>query len=117
MVELVVLARGDVALAQRRVLLGDDREGLELVRGDGAEGELHADHLAVGLALAVDALLQPEADELVLRTLPFEECRGLGAEVLKLLLEDRDHAAGCIVASRRGHGLSPCIGAIIANAE
>ena len=75
MVELEVLARRDVALAQRRVLLGEVGEGLHLLRRDAAEGKLHADHLDVGLALAVDALLQPEADELVLGRLAGEELR------------------------------------------
>ncbi len=71
--ELDVLARGDVALVERRVLLHHVGEGLHLLRGDPAEGELHADHLDVGLALAVDALLQPEADELGLGDLTAEE--------------------------------------------
>ena len=65
-VELEVLPRRDVALAQRRVPLRDVGEGVHLVGGDAAEGKLHPDHLHVGLALPVDALLEPEADELVL---------------------------------------------------
>ena len=63
-VDLDVLARGDVALVERRVLLDDVREGLELLGRDAAHRQLHADHLHVGLALAVDALLEAEADEL-----------------------------------------------------
>ena len=65
-VELDVLARGDVALVERGAALHHLREGLHLLRRDAAEGQLHPDHLDVGLALAVDALLEPEADELVL---------------------------------------------------
>ena len=38
---------------------------LHLLRRDPAERQLHADHLHVGLALAVDALLEAELDELV----------------------------------------------------
>ena len=65
-VHLDVLARRDVALVQRHVLLDHVREGLHLLGRDAAEGQLHADHLHVGLALAVDALLEAELDELVL---------------------------------------------------
>ena len=65
-VDLDVLAGGDVALVQRRVLLDRVGEGLHLLRGDAAHRQLDADHLHVGLALAVDALLQAEADELLL---------------------------------------------------
>ena len=65
-VDLDVLAGRDVALAQRRALLDRLREGLHLLGGDAAERQLDADHLHVGLALAVDALLEAEADELVL---------------------------------------------------
>ena len=65
-VDLDVLARRDVALAQRRPALDRLGEGLHLLGGDAAERELDADHLDVGLALAVDALLEAEADELVL---------------------------------------------------
>ena len=65
-VELDVLARRDVALAQRDVALDGVGEGLELLGVDPAEGQLDADHLALGLALPVDALLEAKADELVL---------------------------------------------------
>ena len=53
-------------LLQRHVPLDDVGEGLELLGVDAAQGQLDPDHLAVGLALAVDALLEAEADELVL---------------------------------------------------
>ena len=69
-VDLDVLAGGDVALVQRRVALDHVGEGLHLVRGDATEGKLYPHHLDVGLALAVDALLEPEADELVFRQAP-----------------------------------------------
>ncbi len=50
-----------------------------------------------GLALAVDALLQAEADELVLGGLTVEELAGLGVEVVELALEDRDHVPGDVL--------------------
>ena len=65
-VDLDVLPRGDVALVERRELLDRVGKGLHLLRADAAERQLHADHLHVGLALAVDALLEAEADELLL---------------------------------------------------
>ena len=55
-----------------------------------AERQLHPDHLRVGLALAVDPLLEAELDELVLGLLAPQESRGLGVEVVELALEDRD---------------------------
>ena len=48
-------------------------EAVELVGVDTAERELDADHLALDLALPVDALLEAEADELVLGRLAGEE--------------------------------------------
>ena len=65
-VELDVLARGDVALVERRPALHHLGEGLHLLGRDAAERQLHADHLDVGLALAVHALPEAEPDELVL---------------------------------------------------
>ncbi len=65
-VHLDVLPRGDVALAQRHVLLDHVGERVELVGRDAAHRQLDADHLHVGLALAVDALLEAELDEVVL---------------------------------------------------
>ena len=72
-------------------------EGVHLVGRDAAERELDADHLHVGLALAVDALLQAEADELRPRRLPVEELRRLGVEVVELALEDRDDVTGDVL--------------------
>jgi hypothetical protein len=92
-VDLDVLARRDVALVERRELLDDAGERVHLLGGDPAEGELDADHLDRGLALAVYALLQAEADELVLGRLALEELAGLGVEVVELPLDDRDHVA------------------------
>ena len=63
-VQLDVLARRDVPLVQRHVLLDDVGEGVELLGRDAAPRELDADHLHGGLALAVDALLEAELDEL-----------------------------------------------------
>ena len=60
-------------------------------------GQLDAAHLHVGLALAVDALLEAEADELVLGRLPVEELLGLVVEVVELALDDRDDVAGDVL--------------------
>ena len=79
------------------VLLDAVGEHLHLLGVDAAEGELHADHLHVGLALAVDALLQAEADELVLLDLAAEVPLGLVVEVVELALEDRDHVPGHVL--------------------
>ena len=77
---------------QGRVLLGEVGERVHLLGRDAAEGQLHADHLDVGLALAVDALLEPEADELRPPAVsPSRNLVGLGVEVVELALEDRDH--------------------------
>src|SRR5262249_56663298 len=61
---------------------------------DAAVGQLDPDHLHVGLALAVDALLESEADELLLGLLAAQEAGRLGVEVVELPLEDRDHVTG-----------------------
>ena len=100
-VQLDVLTRGDVALVEGRVLLHHVREGLHLLRRDAAEGQLHADHLHVGLALSVDALLQAEADELVLGGVTREVLGGLVVEVVELALEDRDDVPGDVLADLR----------------
>ena len=84
-------------LLSGRVLLDDVGEGLELLGRDAAHRQLHADHLDVGLALAVDALLEAEADELRLRRLAAQELRRLGVEVVELALEDRDDVAGNVL--------------------
>ncbi len=91
--DLDVLPGRDVALVQRRVSLDHVREGVHLIGRDPAEGELHADHLHPWLALTVDALLEPEADELVLGRLPVEELVGFGVEVVELVGQDRNHVA------------------------
>ena len=91
MVELEVLASGDVALAERGVLLGHYREGVHLLRRDATERQLDADHLARRLALTVHALLQPEADELQFLALTCKERVGLRREVIEFLIQDRDH--------------------------
>ena len=85
-VQLDVLARRDVALVERHVLLDHVGERVDLLRGDAAERELDADHLALGLALAVDALLEAELDELLLGLLAVEEAPRLGVEVVELPL-------------------------------
>jgi hypothetical protein len=90
-VDLDVLARRDVALAERGVGLDRVGEGLHLLGVDAAERQLDPDHLHVGLALPVDALLEAEADELVLGRVAAEELLRLVVEVVELALEDRDH--------------------------
>jgi hypothetical protein len=100
-VDLDVLPRRDVSLAERRPLLDRVREGVELVGVDPAERQLDPDHLHVRLALAIDALLEPEGDELVLRRLAPHELRGLGVEVVELALEDRDHVARDVLVALR----------------
>ena len=99
-VDLDVLPRRDVRLVQRGVLLRDVSEHLQLLRGDPAHGQLDAAHLHVGLALAVDALLEAEADELVLRGLAVEELLRLRVEVVELLGDDRDDVARDLVELR-----------------
>ena len=84
--------------AQRSTTLG---ERVHLVRRDAAERELDPDHLDVGLALAVHALLEAEADELVLRRLPREVLLGLVVEVVELALDDRDDVARDVLADLR----------------
>ena len=70
---------------------------VHLLGRDAAHRQLHADHLHVGLALAVDALLEPEADELLLGLLAVEEAAGLGVEVVELALDDRDQVPGDVL--------------------
>ena len=98
-VQLDVLARRDVALVQRHVLLDHVGEGVELLGRDPAEGQLHADHLDGRLALAVDALLEAELDELRLLDVAAQEALGLRVEVVELALDDRDDVAGNILAN------------------
>ena len=100
-VDLDVLPGGDVALVQWRELLDRVGKGLHLLRADAAERQLHPDHLHVGLALAVDALLEAEADELLLGLLPAQEAGRLGVEVVEFPLEDRDHVARDVVVDLR----------------
>ena len=95
-VQLHVLPRRHVALVERGVLLDDGGERIHLVGRDAAERQLHPDHLDVGLALAVDALLEAEADEVGFGRLAVEELLRLVVEVVELTLDDRDDAAGAI---------------------
>src|SRR3954449_2332981 len=104
MVDLDVLAGRDVALVERRELLDRVCEGLHLLRAYSAVGELHADHLDVGLALAIDALLQAEADELLLGLLASQEAGGLGVEVVEFALENRDDVPRDVVVDLGGVG-------------
>src|SRR5204863_9371458 len=90
-----------VALVERRVLLDDARERLHLLRRDTAERQLDPQHLNVGLALAVDALFQPEADELVFGHLATEELARFAVEVVELALDDRDDVPGDVLVGLR----------------
>ena len=101
MVDLDVLAGRDVTLLQRSIGLDCVCEGIHLVRGDAAVGQLDPDHLNPGLALAVDTLLQTETDELRLRSLTVEEELGFIVEINELVLEDRDQSAGHILVGLR----------------
>ena len=64
-------------------------------------GKLDPDHLDVGLALAVDALLEAEADELVFGQLAGEELLRFVVEVIELALDDRDHVPGDVLVGLR----------------
>src|SRR5215211_2818592 len=101
MVHLDVLARRDVALAERHPLLDHVGERLHLLGCDAAEGQLHPYHLDVGLALAVHAQPQPEADELLLGRRAAEELLGLVVEVVELPLEHRDDVARYVLDDLR----------------
>jgi hypothetical protein len=92
-VELDVLARRDVALVERDPLLDHVGEHLHLLRRHAAHRQLDADHLDVGLALAVDALLEAELDEFLFGRLAVEVLVGAGVEVVELPLDDRDDVA------------------------
>ncbi len=71
-VELHVLPGGQVTPAAG-VLVGDVAEHVELFGRDRAVGRFHAHHLVVApLALAVDAVVQPEDAEHVLGEVAFE---------------------------------------------
>ena len=100
-VDLDVLPRRDVALVERRVALDHVGEVVHLVRRDAAEGQLDADHLHVGLALAIDALLQAEADVLVLRRVAREELLGLIVEVVELFDDRGDDLARDVLVDLR----------------
>ena len=63
-------------------------KGVELIGGDPAQGQLDPDELHVGLALAVNTLLEAEFDEVVLLQLTLEVAGGLGVEVVELALQD-----------------------------
>src|SRR5690242_21767750 len=58
--------------------------------GFAPERKLHPDHLAALLALAVDALLQAEADERLLGLLALEEAARAGIEVVELPLRSEE---------------------------
>ena len=76
-VELDVLTGGDVALAQRGVLVGHLTQALHCLRGENAAGNLDANHLHVGLALAVHTLPQAEGSEYGVVQLPGIKACGL----------------------------------------
>jgi hypothetical protein len=96
-VHLDVLTRRHVALAQRHIPVDDAGERVQLIGGHSAHRELDADHLHVGLTLAVDALLQAELDEIGLLQVAAQVARRFGVEVVELTLEDRDHVPGHVL--------------------
>ena len=97
-VELDVLAGGEVAPAPR-VALGDVGHAVELLGGDRAAGRLDADHLVVAaLALAVDAVVEPEDAEDVVVELAGEVAR-------QLLLELGDVGGRARVDREIAHGV------------
>ena len=81
-VKLDVLARGDVA-ETARVPLGDIGQCPELIPGEHALRNLHADHVQVFLPLAVQAAYQTEGPPLIGSELSAFEC----AERLDELVE------------------------------
>ena len=87
---LNALPGGDVPLLEGRIALDDIGEGIKLIGRDAAERHLHADHLHIGLALAVDALGAQHAIELLHRHLAAHEPGRRGVEVGELLLEHRN---------------------------
>ena len=100
-VELDVLARGDVPLVQGRPALHHVGEGLHLLGRDAPERQLDPDHLDVGLALAVHALPEAELDEVVLRGVAREVLLRLVVEVVELVLQDRDHVPRHVLVDLR----------------
>ena len=91
-VDLQVLAGGDVALLERRVLADDVAECLEVPGRERAAGDLDAHHLHVRLALPIDAAHQAVHDELLLgRPLAVEVAGRLRLEVVDLLGDVGQH--------------------------
>src|SRR5437764_1023122 len=88
-------------LKQRLPSLTREMNPRSWIGGHPGERQLDPDHLNVGLALSVDALLEAEADELVLGDLVLEELARLGVEVVELALEDRDDVAGDVLEGLR----------------
>ena len=95
-VDLDVLARGDVALAQWGKGLTDLGEAVELIGGHAAHGQLDPVHVYVRLALSVDALAQPVEHELDLFALLLAEGGRFGFEIVELVVPDRDDDAGSV---------------------
>ena len=101
-VELDVLAGGEVPPTPA-VALGDVRERLQLLGRDRPIGRLYPHHLvAAPLALAIDAVVQPEEPELVLVELAGQVLGQHRVELGQIRLElGRDVARG----DRNGHRL------------
>jgi hypothetical protein len=83
---LDVLAGGEVSSAAGE-FVGDAGELADLRGGEKATGDLAADHLDTGLALAVDAVLEAEGTEFVLGDLAGEELTGAGTKGLNLFAD------------------------------
>ena len=83
---LDVLAGGEVGFAAGEIF-GDAGELAYLGSGEKAAGDLAADHLDAGLALAVDAVFKAEGAEFVLGDLAGEELTGADAEGFNLFAD------------------------------
>ena len=94
MVQLDVFAGGDVPFLQRRVLFGDVAEAVQHIGGYDAAGQLDADHLHVGLPLAVHALAQTEGRENGVVQFAGAEAVNFGVKALNFILHEGDDGAG-----------------------
>ena len=89
--ELDILPGGDVALAQRGVLLGHHAQPFHTFRSENSAGNLHSNHLHVRLALSVDALPQPEGSEHRVVPLAGHKRRRLILQPANLFIHERNN--------------------------
>ena len=88
-VDLDRLSRRDVAELPRRIPVGDVGDGVELVGRQRAVRHLDAHHLAVGLTLAVRAVLEAERPEVVAEAFAGAPGERVPLEVIDLGFDDR----------------------------